>query len=167
MTSASKYKTGGEIDSYCTKCRLDLGHRIVAMVEGVPKRVLCLTCNSEHNYRKPKSAAAAEKAPAAAKAGGGASPSTRPGAPRSTASARAVAAAEAELARERAWEKAVSGQPVTSFKPYRVSASFQENDLIRHTKFGDGLVTRVLDKSKIEVMFREGPRVLAQGLVQV
>jgi hypothetical protein len=166
MTSASKYKTGGEIDSYCTKCRLDLGHRIVAMVEGVPKRVLCLTCNSEHNYRKPKSAAA-EKAPTAAKASGGTTPSTRPGAPRSTASARAMAAAEAEVARERAWEKAVSGQPVTSFKAYRVSALFQENDLIRHTKFGDGLVTRVLDKSKIEVMFREGPRVLAQGQPQL
>lgn len=162
MTSALKHKTGGEIDSYCTKCRLDLGHRIVAMVEGTPKRVECRTCGSQHNYRKPKSAAA-EKAPAAAKAGGS-SPSSRPGAPRSTASARAVAAAEAELARERAWEKAVSGQPVTSFKPYRVSGSFQESDLVRHTKFGDGLVTRVLDKSKIEVMFREGPRVLAQGM---
>ncbi|MDQ2643863.1 MAG: hypothetical protein M3020_08625, partial [Myxococcota bacterium] len=46
---------GKEIDSWCTKCRLELGHRIVAMVGGAPKRVICLTCGSEHNYRAVKS----------------------------------------------------------------------------------------------------------------
>ena len=45
-----------EIDSWCTKCRMDLGHRIVAMVGGAPKRDVCLTCGSEHNYRAPRSA---------------------------------------------------------------------------------------------------------------
>ena len=45
---------GGEIDAWCTKCRMDLGHRIVALVHGVPKRVVCLTCGSQHNYRAPR-----------------------------------------------------------------------------------------------------------------
>ena len=43
---------GSEIDAWCTKCRMDLLHRIVAMVRGRPKRVICMTCNSEHNYRE-------------------------------------------------------------------------------------------------------------------
>ena len=45
---------GSEIDAWCTKCRMDLMHRIVAMVQSAPKRVICLTCNSEHNYRAPR-----------------------------------------------------------------------------------------------------------------
>ena len=45
---------GSEIDAWCTSCRMDLGHRIVAMVEGRPKRVECLTCGGQHNYRAPK-----------------------------------------------------------------------------------------------------------------
>src|SRR5262245_28513441 len=45
---------GSEIDAWCTSCRMTLNHRVVAMVEGVAKRVLCLTCNKQHNYRAPK-----------------------------------------------------------------------------------------------------------------
>jgi len=40
----------------------DLGHRIVAMVDRRPKRVICLTCNSEHNYRPPRSTPHAREA---------------------------------------------------------------------------------------------------------
>ena len=161
--NAKKLHTGGEVDSFCTKCKLDLGHRIVAMVGDQPKRVECLTCKSQHNYRRPKSLGADAKPAKAEK-----SPNSRGGdsSPRggSTASARAVAAAAAENAREKTWEKSVSGRPVTAFKPYRVSSNFDDGDLLHHTKFGDGYVIRVIDKNKMEVMFREGPRTLAQGL---
>ena len=54
MTTTKKApKTGGEIDAYCTKCRLDLTHRIIAMVEGAVKKVECKTCGSHHLYRRP------------------------------------------------------------------------------------------------------------------
>src|SRR5262245_60609736 len=53
--TTKKARTGGEIDSYCTKCRLDLTHRIIAMVGDVVKKVECKTCGSHHLYRKPKS----------------------------------------------------------------------------------------------------------------
>ena len=82
----------------------------------------------------------------------------------SSASAKAVAAAAAENAREKAWEKVVAGKPLTAFKPYRVSVSFSEGELVHHTKFGDGYVTRVIDKNKVEVMFKEGQRTLAHGM---
>lgn len=156
-TPTKKLKTAGEIDSYCTKCKLDLNHRVVAMVDGQPKRVECSTCSSQHNYRKPKSAAAAAK------------PKRDPAAPKSTrgkgsVSARALAAFEAENEREKAWEKAVSGRAVSDFKSYRVSVGFSDGELMRHAKFGDGIVLRIIEKTKIEVMFKDGPKILAHGM---
>jgi hypothetical protein len=160
--ATQKPKTGGEIDAYCTKCRLDLNHRVVAMVGDTPKRVECSTCGTQHNYYKPKGLGAVPKA---AKGASGSTPPASTKAPgKGSASAKAVAAAQAENARERTWEKAVSGKPVTSFKAFRISSSFGEGELIHHTKFGDGYVVRVLDKTKIEVMFKDGPRTLAHGV---
>lgn len=66
--------------------------------------------------------------------------------------------------RERKWETMVTGKPEKAFKRYRTSEMFRESELIRHSTFGDGFVLRVIDKSKVEVMFREGPKTLAQGL---
>lgn len=145
---------GGEIDSWCTKCKLVLNHRIIAMVSTRPVRVECSTCGSHHNYR-PR--APGEKAPATG--------TTR--APRATTSrgASVTRAQQAALDREREWEKAVSGKTVAEFRPYRVSETFAEGDLIRHTRFGDGVVVRVIDTRKVEILFKDEPRTLAQGLV--
>jgi hypothetical protein len=150
--TGKKLQVTSEIDAWCTKCKMDLTHRIIAMVGDLPKRVECRTCMTQHNYYKPKNGPAAEKKVRAPSRSG------------KSASPRAVAAAEAEAQRERNWEKQVSGKPPASFKPYRVSSSFSDNDLIHHTKFGDGFVFRVIDKAKIEVMFKDGPRTLAHGL---
>jgi hypothetical protein len=150
-------KPGAEVDSYCTKCRMDLMHRIIAMHNGRIIRVECRTCNGHHNYRKPKSAASEPRAGAAP----GRSSSTR--AP-SGVSPRKAAAAELERQREHTWEKAVLGQPIASFKSYRASQTFNMGELIRHGKFGDGYIVRVIDRQKVEVMFKDGPRTLAQAL---
>ena len=84
--------------------------------------------------------------------------------PRSTASIAATKAQQAALDRERSWEKAVSGKAVSRFRNYRVDETFSEGDLIRHKKFGDGIVTRILDAQKVEILFKDEPRTLAQGL---
>ena len=153
-------KTGGEVDSWCTKCKLVLNHRIIAMVGGTPVRVECSTCNSHHNFR---ARAPGDKAPAAAKTSRAASTSSGSSGPRST---RMTVTKAAQLAadREKSWEKAVSGKAVNDFKPYRVDELFNEGDLIRHKKFGDGIVTRIIDQRKVEILFRDEPRTLAQGL---
>jgi len=152
-------KPGTEVDSWCTKCRMDLLHRIIAMHNGKIIRVECRTCGGHHNYRAPKSAArsansSAPRAPGAGKARSS-SPSTSP---------RRNAAAEAERQREEVWGKAVLGQPVTSFKSYRATLDLHARELIRHGKFGDGYIVRVVDRQKVEVMFKDGPRMLAQAL---
>jgi hypothetical protein len=153
---AKALRTGGEVDSYCTKCRLVLNHRIIAMVGTKPVRVECSTCGSHHNFRPQAPGGAAP----AGKAGG---PGRSEPAPRTSRSA-VTRAEEARVARERSWEKAIAGHAVSDFKPYRVSAMFQEGDLVKHTKFGDGLVTRIIDGKKIEILFRDEPRTLAQGM---
>jgi hypothetical protein len=63
-----------------------------------------------------------------------------------------------------AWEQATSGRSDADFKAYNVGASFREGDLLRHKKFGAGLVTRVIDGNKVEVLFRDETRTLAQGM---
>ncbi len=150
-------KTGGDVDSWCTKCRLMLTHRIVAMVGPKPVRVECETCHSQHNYR--------ERPP------GEVAPKASSGSPRVVTGTRAprtssVSKLEQERReREQSWERAVSGRLVSDFIKYNIKGTFQVGDLVKHSKFGDGVVTRIIDAHKVEVLFRDEPRTLAQGLV--
>lgn len=66
--------------------------------------------------------------------------------------------------RERMWEKSVSGKGVNEFRPYRVSEIFTEGDLVRHSKFGDGVVLRIIEQKKVEILFKDETRTLAQAL---
>jgi hypothetical protein len=93
-------------------------------------------------------------------------PSCRAAAPgvRQTRAASVTKAQQAILDRERTWEKAIAGKGVHDFRPYRVDQIFAEGDLIRHKKFGDGVVTRIIDANKVEILFKDEPRMLAQGL---
>jgi hypothetical protein len=159
-TTTKKPKTGGEIDAYCTKCKLDLTHRIIAMVDDRVKKVECKTCNSHHLYRRPKTerdaahaniAARAEKRKVTSPTGG-------------TKAERAARAEKAERDQLHTWEHAIAGKAATAFTGYRISLSFGQGDLIRHPKFGDGVVVRVMDQTKVEVLFKDGPRTMAQGV---
>lgn len=155
-----KPHAGGEIDAYCTKCRLDLNHRIVAMVGDQVKQVECLTCRGMHRYVRPKTEREAE---ASRKAGlGPKSPrsASDPKVPRETIAARA----EREL--RHSWEKSIAGQPPSAFKSYRIFESYGVGDLVKHSKFGDGVIARIIDRGKVEVLFQEGSKTLAQGQVQ-
>ncbi len=161
--TTKKPKTGGEIDAFCTKCKLDLTHRIIAMVGDAVKRVECKTCGSHHNYRRPKSERDARmaklekrdeerKAAAIVSSGGG------------SKAAREERAARAEREQTSAWEHAIAGKPSSAFVAYRISLTFGPGDLVKHPKFGDGVVARVIDASKVEILFKDGPRTMAQGV---
>src|SRR5215218_6390706 len=58
----ANYKPGSEVDAWCTSCKADKMHRIIAVVNGNPKKVECLSCKGHHLYR----ATAAQKEAAAA-----------------------------------------------------------------------------------------------------
>ncbi len=154
---AKPLRVAGEVDSWCTKCRLVLNHRIVSMKNGKAHQVECLTCRSQHLWRPhapgDKSAASdGARSRAGASSGPSASKSLRP--PRVSSATRL----------EQQWEKAIAGRGVNEFKTYNVGASFNEGDLLRHKKFGDGVVTRVIDAHKVEVLFRDEARTLAQAM---
>jgi hypothetical protein len=152
---AKPLRVAGEVDSYCTKCRLVLNHRIVSMKVGKAYQVECLTCRSTHLWRPN---APGERSPAAS--GGG----TRPARASSAAAGPRSTRVTAAMRQEQAWEKAIAGRGVHEFKSYAVSANFHEGELLRHKKFGDGVVTRVIDAHKVAVLFKDEERTLAQGM---
>jgi hypothetical protein len=45
-------RAGAEIDAFCGKCHLVTNHRVVALEGTKIKKVVCLTCQAQHNYRK-------------------------------------------------------------------------------------------------------------------
>jgi hypothetical protein len=143
-------RVAGEVDSWCTRCRLILNHRIVSMKSSKPHQVECLTCRATHLWRP--TTPGEKTGPAEGPRPPAATTSTRP--PRVSAAMR----------HEQTWEKAINGRGVHDFKAYSVAASFQEGDLLRHKKFGDGVVTRVIDGHKVEVLFRDEARTLAQAM---
>ena len=160
MTTSKKPKPGGEIDAYCTKCKLDLHHRIIAMVGDAVKKVECMTCNSHHLYRRPK----AEREAAAARLEKRASDRGE-AAPKKvgTKAERLTLAQKAERDLLATWEQAIAGQPSTAFRAYRTTLTLGAGELISHTKFGDGFVSRVIDRGKVEVLFKDGHRTMAHG----
>jgi hypothetical protein len=161
--SGKALRAGGEVDSWCTKCKLLLNHRIIAMEGGIPARVECSTCFSHHNFRPRPPGERAERTPSAGAVTGRSAGSGGSAGPRSTRMSISKAQ-QAALEREKTWEKAIAGKGVHDFRLYKVSETFAEGDLVRHTKFGDGVVTRILDQKKVEVLFKDDARTLAQGL---
>jgi hypothetical protein len=145
---------GSEIDSYCTRCRMDLGHRIVAMVGGAPKRVICLTCNSEHNYREPRTLKSSSSVVIRNK-----KTETKP-----SAAQRVTQKARAETERHETWATRALGKPLDAFTKYAMNRDFREGELVMHSKFGEGYVEQVLDGGKVSVMFRDGARTLAHRI---
>jgi hypothetical protein len=147
---------GSEIDAWCTKCRMDLGHRIVALVAGAPKRVVCLTCGGDHAYHAPRNSP---------KTGGvfvrrrgetqAAEPRAQP------AGVRAAARAKVEQERYDGWAKRTLGRTVDAFTRYSMESKFAPGELVLHPKFGEGYVDTVLEDGKVSIMFRDGARTLA------
>ncbi len=133
------FRVGRNCDAWCTRCREVTEHTIIALVEGLPKRVECFACGGQHNYRLPNGASSAS----GARSGG----STRPRAPR----------AEPARWQFRMAEKAGGG---AESKAYSISESFEEGEVMDHSSFGVGIVEKVLPGDKIEVLFSSGKRLL-------
>jgi hypothetical protein len=155
------YKVGGECDAWCTKCKRDTLHNIIALAAGnvLPARVECRSCHGMHNYAAPKStprpkaerskvtAAPREKAPGAARA---AKPSP------AAASKAANAAREVELR----WEGFVVRNAAVSEQAYSARGNFGPGDTIRHATFGLGFVVEKSGEQRIKVLFRDAERTL-------
>jgi len=134
------YKTGEYINAWCTKCKLELGHTIVAMVENAPKRVKCNTCNGEHNYR------------------------TGPAASNRIKSIHAKRKTRSRETKYNEYMSRLADAGLSNAKKYTTGGSFEKDDLVEHPKFGTGVVVSVIHLNKIEIFFKDGPKLLAQNL---
>ncbi len=151
---------GAEIDAWCTRCKMILVHRIIALVDRVPARVVCSSCGSQHNYKK--TGPSTTSAPIIRRRDGS-SALAKPAAVRSSRPSAPSARALAEATRLKEWETRVLGQSLQTFTRYSMERDYAAGELITHPKFGDGFVAEVLDRGKVSIMFRDGPRTLAHG----
>ena len=138
---------GSVVESRCTRCRAVLNHTIVAMVGEQIVRVECNTCHSVHNHHPVKPA----KAPATAKA-----PQRKATTAPRAAKADPAAAAAAE------WEALLSGMDPAQAMPYAMDGTYRVKTLLSHPQFGLGVV-QLVQQGKIDVLFRDGKRLLRCG----
>ena len=47
----SDYRLGDVIDDFCVRCKRIMNHSLVSLINGVPAKVRCRTCHSDHDYR--------------------------------------------------------------------------------------------------------------------
>jgi hypothetical protein len=139
---SDNFKVGGEVDAYCTTCKVMKWHVIVAVVGGKPAKVECNGCHKQHGYRphlpgeaKPKVASTKTKAVRTRSAKGSGPPP--------------IQDLEEKL-RVRASEA----------RSYSPKDTFAVNDIVRHPQFGAGLVVGLPAAQRMEVAFPDGRKVL-------
>jgi hypothetical protein len=145
--SSSATIVAKEALAYCTSCKMDLNHVIVAMKGDRIAKVQCLTCKKEHAYKAPK---------------GILEPTITPAAKRARAKAEKKEAADANTI-ELEWEKLMSAHKEAPVKPYNTKALFALGDKLNHPVFGDGIVGKLIYPNKLEVIFRTDVKVLIYG----
>ncbi len=139
-------KAGQEVDAWCTKCKMDLTHRIVAVVDGKPVKVECRTCYQTHVYRAPKNSPSAVSA--------------------RVASGGPAQARSAQPRPKAVPEDHVALVPPSSARihPYRMTERYMKDQWVQHKTFGIGLVVNEVGGDKIEVRFDGGVKVLVHGM---
>ena len=143
-TEHSKNRPGGEIDSWCGKCKLILAHTIEAMVGNKPARVHCNTCGAQHSYKPHEPGKTASRPGSQHEAGTGSG--TQP--VRTRASRYKTLLQESNMA---------------AAKNYSPKDKYQPGDVLQHPSFGFGVATAIKDGTKIEVLFEGGSKLLVHG----
>jgi hypothetical protein len=138
----SDRRVGGEVDAFCSSCKLVLGHTILAMVGERIAKVRCNTCAGEHAYR---ASVPGTKAPRRTKV------ASTVGSPR----ARAEAAV-----RGHGLDELLEGRDVGQARAYAPLETFEQGEVMRHPSFGVGLVMEIRG-DRLDVMFGAGLRTLA------
>jgi hypothetical protein len=133
---AHAHRVGGDIDAFCTRCKMELGHTILAMMGQRPVRVRCNTCGGEHNYRRTS---------VPARKGSWVPASERAARPAITS-----------------WEALLREKDLSRARRYTAQERFQADDLLEHPVFGIGLVREVRG-DKISVAFKADVKTLVHG----
>lgn len=167
------FKVGADIDAFCTRCKLDTIHVVVAMKPAgdTPKRVECKSCHSLHMYHAPKLPSRTEPPPAPAAFNRSAAARNppppkppKPAKPAKPAPEAKPSATSGSGARE--WSRKMEDLAMREglvVRPYSMREIFAAGDPVSHPKFGKGIVVEVLEAKKCAILFEEGRKVLAMG----
>lgn len=147
-----KRSAGDIIEARCTRCRAVLNHTIVAMVGDMIVRVQCNTCGGQHNYHPPKE----EKKPAERSA------AQRSASHRTSATGRPRREPIPQGPSE--WEQTMAGVDPETATPYAMDRPFRNGELVSHPVFGIGIVLTVIKPNKVEILFRDGAKLLRCAL---
>ena len=141
---------GDETDSICPRCKEETIHRVVAMLEGKVHLVICSRCKSQHKYR-PSLAAMRRKVPL---------PSERQAKVLKKVEAARTSHSQVGL---KEWQalKEVAGEMEPL--PYDPGDSYSEKQIVSHPTFGLGFVRKVIDASKVEVVFEREVKILVMN----
>lgn len=74
--------------------------------------------------------------------------------------ARRSSKAAAAIAHEVAYERLLAVTSGRKSRPYSLSGAFRPNDVIEHPTFGLGVVTHLIAGDKIQVVFKNGDKLL-------
>jgi hypothetical protein len=145
---SSKLSVGGELDSWCGKCKEMTTHNIVAMVGDQPKQVICQACNARHDFREAPPARHKKAAAATATVGGEANVVARRNEDRELQKRQ-------EAKRQLQKELAEAPEP----RPFDPKARYKAGEIIVHPEHGRGKIENVL-RGSLLVRFLEGLRPL-------
>jgi hypothetical protein len=129
------FEVGSDIEAYCTKCKMDMTHVVVAKYEEEVRRVQCNTCGSVHNYRPPKGESEDDEE------------SEGP-----TKKKTAVKKVN--------FEDIAGKRDFSHAKQYAFDVMLKENEALVHGTFGNGVVTEIVSPNKAEVIFPDQKRIL-------
>lgn len=135
----SQLTVGKDVLSYCTKCKLNLGHTIVAMKDSKHiAKVKCNTCGAIQAFKDPSVSSKQNK--------------TRK---------KSMLGPSKVISVSDLWMEKMSSTKKKS-TPYAMDQKFTEGDILDHVKFGPGIVEKVVD-DKIEVIFRHEIKTLVHN----
>ena len=142
QATASKTTVAQETVCFCTRCKIDLAHTVVAMQGDRILKVQCKTCKGFHNYKAAKGVT--EASPAKAKR-----------APREKAVKHTV---------EEEWTKLMRENSAKPLKAYSPKTKYITSDRISHPSFGDGVVGKLIHPNKMEIVFQNDVKILIHSI---
>jgi hypothetical protein len=130
---------GGYIEAWCPRCNLKSGHTIIAIVDNSPVKLKCNACDEHHSL------------------------SSKPSGKRQIKqNSSALKSRSKEVTYEEYLSRLTGGDPDNSTK-YNIKGNFIKDEIIDHLSFGIGIVLSVINFNKINILFKDGPRLLIQN----
>ncbi|MBN1466971.1 hypothetical protein JXA02_14550 [candidate division KSB1 bacterium] len=140
MPDKKPIEVGDEIEALCGTCKDATVHVVEVIKEGKITKVMCKSCLNSHKFRAPMSTAE-KKA------------KKKTAAPKTSSKSK----------EQRKWSRVMAKADAENPQDYAMTATYEENDVIHHEKFGVGVVAEIVDPTKMNVVFEDGVKTMVQN----